>query len=141
MFGIFAIVAASLFAGVAIYVSVVEHPARMTLPDAAALQQWQESYPRAALMQGSLALIGFVLGILEWMVTGRIEWLFGALLLVANWPVTYFWIMPTNRALQAREPETPGVNVRSDLEKWAQLHLIRTGLGSLAALVFIWAAM
>ena len=141
MFGVIAIAVAALFAGAAIYVSVAEHPARMSLPDAGALAQWQESYPRGAAMQASLALIGFALGVLEWLVTGRLVWLLGALVLVANWPVTFMWIMPTNRVLKAFSPNDAGLDVRRDLEKWGRLHLIRTALGSLATLIFIWAAM
>ena len=46
-----AIVATALFAGAAVYVNVAEQPARLALPDAPMLAQWQASYPRAASMQ------------------------------------------------------------------------------------------
>jgi len=138
MFGDFALVAAAMFAGAALYISVAEHPARMDLDDTPALAQWQMSYPRAALMQASLALIGSVLGVLEWLVTGNALWLLGALVLFANWPYTFIRIMPTNRALQAIVADQAGPASRALLEQWGRQHVVRTLLGLLSAGIFLW---
>ncbi len=46
-----AIMATSLFCGAAIYVSLVEQPARMQVPLREAARQFGKSYPRAALLQ------------------------------------------------------------------------------------------
>jgi len=59
-----ALIAATLFAGAALYVSVAEHPARLQLDDRAALTQWKPAYARGAVMQASLAIAGFLLGAL-----------------------------------------------------------------------------
>jgi hypothetical protein len=61
--GHLALVAAALFASAAFYVNFTEQPARLALDDRAALLQWQRSYERAALMQASLAMVGFFLGL------------------------------------------------------------------------------
>ena len=73
----------------------------MQLDDAAALAQWKPAYARGAAMQASLAIVGFLLGLLAWWQSGRWLWLIGALVLVANWPYTLIGIMPTNNTLKA----------------------------------------
>jgi hypothetical protein len=54
-----ALLCAALFAGASIYVSVVEHPARMSAGLGVALAQFRPSYRRAAVMQSALAIVGF----------------------------------------------------------------------------------
>ena len=60
--GLLALVSAAAFAGAAIFVNVAEQPARLALDDKAALLEWQQSYNRAAPMQGGLALVTSLLG-------------------------------------------------------------------------------
>jgi hypothetical protein len=70
--GMLALTVAALFAGAAFYVSFAEHPARSVLDDAAQLAQWKPAYERGALMQASLAAIGFLLGVAAWWRTGEL---------------------------------------------------------------------
>ena len=72
VFGMLALTVAALFAGAALYVSFVEHPARAELDDRAQLEQWKPAYARGAVMQASLALIGFVLGTIGVVVVARL---------------------------------------------------------------------
>ena len=48
---IVATVAAGLFAGAALYVTLVEHPARVAADTAFAVREFAHSYPRAARMR------------------------------------------------------------------------------------------
>jgi len=139
--GQLALMVAALFAGAALYVSVAEQPARLTLDDRALLTEWKPSYSRGAAMQAPLALIGFLLGLLAWWQTGEWSWLLGAALLVANWPYTLLVIMPTNRKLMAAEAASAGPESRRLIKKWGALHAGRTALGLAATLIFLWASM
>jgi uncharacterized membrane protein len=139
--GELAIASAALFAGAAVYVSFAEHPARQNLAPPAALTEWKPAYKRGAVMQASLALIGFVLGLIAWWQTGAWLWLLGAIVLVANWPWTLFVIKPVNDALLATEPASAGPSTRALIVKWGKLHAVRTALGALATLAFLWACM
>ena len=139
--GQLALIVAAVFAGAALFVNVAEHPARRQLDDRAVLIEWKASYDRAAVMQASLAIVGFLLGLLAWWQTGRWPWLAGALVLVANWPYTLLCIMPTNRALKAVDPARAGPETRALTEQWNRLHAGRTALGFAATLIFLWASV
>ncbi len=141
MFGPFALAVASIFTGAAIYISFAEQPARLGLDDRALLTEWKPAYDRGYLMQATLAIIGGVLGILEWMVTGRVEWLLGALALLANWPYTLMVIMPTNKTLYETPIDQAGPQTRALIEKWGQLHARRAALGAISAGLYLWASI
>ena len=132
---------AALFAGAALYINVVEHPARMGLETRLAAMQWAPSYKRARWLQAPLAIVGFLLGIIAWWQTGAWLWLLGALVLIANWPYTMLGIMPTNKKLMALDPASAGPDSRRLIEKWARLHAVRTALGFAATLIFVWALL
>ena len=59
-----ALVFATLFAGAALYITFVEHPARLGLADRPLLAQWQPSYKRAFPIQSGLAFAGGVAGLI-----------------------------------------------------------------------------
>jgi Domain of unknown function (DUF1772) len=109
----------------------------LTLDDRALLAQWKPAYKRGFAMQATLVVVGFVLGIVAWGLTGRLAFLLGALALIANLPWTLFGIMPTNKALMAQPLEEAGSQSRTLLVKWNRLHAVRTVLGFLAVLAFL----
>ena len=130
---------AALFAGAAVYINVVEHPARMALGPATALAQWAPSYQRATLMQAPLALIGATAGVVAWATGGHMVWLIGALLLGAVIPITLLVILPTNKRLQALPPAAADAGTRHTIKTWARLHLVRDAAGLLATAAYLWA--
>jgi hypothetical protein len=134
-----AVLATTVFAGAAIYINLVEHPARMGCSTELAATQWAPSYKRATLMQAPLAVIGSLSGIAAWWLGSGVPWLIAALLILAVVPFTLIIIEPTtNKQLLA-----PGRDLRSDethelLVRWGWLHAIRSVLGLAASVIFIW---
>jgi hypothetical protein len=139
--GQLALISAALFAGAAVYINIAEQPARLALDDRSLLIEWKPAYKRGAAMQAPLAIAGFLLGFAAWWQSGDLTWIFGALLMIANWPVTFFAIMPTNNKLMAMDPQMAGPQSRAMIQNWGSLHTIRTALGFAATLVFLWATM
>src|ERR687893_537501 len=116
LIGLAALVVAALFTGAAVYINVAEQPARLGLDDRALLTQWKPAYKRGLTMQASLAVIGFILGMIAWFQLGEWQWIAGALLLVANWPYTMFGVMPTNNRLMATDPASAGADNPTPVE-------------------------
>jgi len=139
--GLLALMIAAAFAGAAIYINVAEHPARLGLSVEPLLTQWKPSYTRGFAMQASLAVLGGIAGALAWWETRDNLWLVGAVVLVANWPYTLLVIMPTNLRLMATAPKAADAATRSLLERWGRLHAVRSGLGAIATLLFLVAAL
>jgi hypothetical protein len=137
--GHLALITAAIFTGAAFYVNFAEQPARLSLDDRSLLAEWKPAYKRGYSMQAPLAIVGLLLGLLSWWLTGRLAFVAGALLMLANWPWTIFVIMPTNKTLMATELAEAGPLTRALLVKWNKLHAVRTGLGGLAVVAFLWA--
>jgi Anthrone oxygenase len=137
--GLFALTVAALFTGAASYVNFAEQPARLELKDRHLLAEWKKSYPLGFAMQATLALIGFILGAIAWWQTGKLAFLAGALLILANWPWTLIAIMPTNKALMATDLGNAGPETRALIVKWGGLHAVRTALGALSVISFLFA--
>jgi hypothetical protein len=135
------LIAAALFAGAAVYINVAEQPARLDLGDGALLTEWKSAYERGFAMQAPLVLVGFLLGLLAWWQTKDWRWPLGAVVLAANRPYTFFAIMPTNSQLRAINSASAGSTSRMLVENWGRLHAVRSALGFVATLVFLWASM
>jgi hypothetical protein len=136
-----ALVLATAFASAAIYVSTVEHVARMRLPIAAALTQWQPAYKRGAVMQAGLAALGSLAAFGAGYLSGDWRWWFSGAVLLANWPYTLMVIKPVNDRLLETAPESADETTRALLQRWGSLHATRTLLGSVAALIMIWTVL
>ncbi|MGH6934649.1 MAG: DUF1772 domain-containing protein [Methylocella sp.] len=139
--GQLALIAAALFTGAAVYVSVAEHPARLALDDRAALAEWKAAYHRGFAMQGPLAIIGFSFGLMAASAEMDWRWFAGAFMLIANWPFTLIAILPTNKLLMDTPPQNAGPKSRALIRHWGRLHAVRCGLGATATVLFLWASI
>jgi hypothetical protein len=131
-----ATLACGLFAGAALYITLVEHPARLRSGTPAAVAEFRETYPRAAAMQAPLAVAGGVLALVAWLAGESIAWLVAGLLLVWVAPFTVIVIAPTTHRLQDTTLPHDSLEAASLLRRWGSLHLARTAT-SLAAFVLM----
>ena len=125
--------AAALFAGGALYVSLVEHPARILTGPPMAVAQFRTSYPRGAWLQGGLAALGTLAAVGAWLAGARIAWLGAGALLGLVVPYTLVVILPTNKRLMDRALAPDSPEARALLRRWTALHAVRTVLGLAAA--------
>lgn len=136
-FQLIATLCAAIFAGAALYINLVEHPARMSLGPAAALAEWRPAYRRATLMQAPLAIIGLLASSSAWFSGESIAWLIGGLLLGAVVPFTLLVAFPTNRRLLDPLTERDLTTAVALLTRWNRLHAVRSVLSLAALLVFL----
>ena len=129
---IVATVCAGLFAGAAIYITAVEHPARLACGTALALREFAPSYRRATVMQASLGVVGLLAAVGAWWRAGHGGLLIGGLLLGAVVPFTLVGILPTNRRLLAPNLDPESAEAAALLVRWGRLHAVRSVLGGLA---------
>ena len=94
-----AILSTTFFTGAAIYINLVEHPARMQCGTGLAATEFGPSYRRAAAMQATLALIAAFAGFGAWLTGAPRAWFSGAVLIFGVVPFTLLAIMPTNKKL------------------------------------------
>jgi hypothetical protein len=132
--------ATGLFTGAALYVSLVEHPARMQCGALLAATEFGPSYKRGAALQATLAVVGTVAGIVPGLAHGSTAWLTGSLLLFLVVPFTLIVIFPTNHQLLDPALDKTSAEAWALLVRWGRLHEVRTVLGLGAFIVFVLAA-
>lgn len=128
----------AIFAGAALYINLVEHPARRSRDTSAAVIEWASSYKRATFMQAPLAVIGFIAGTAVWLFGAGLGWLVAAALIGVVIPFTFIGIMPTNHKLFTANRNVGSAETIVLLEKWGRLHAVRTILSILATLLMLW---
>src|SRR3989441_8779379 len=116
----------AIFAGAAIYINAVEHPARLSCGTSAALAEWAPSYTRATIMQASLAVSGFGFSIAAWLAGAASRYLVAGVILGLVVPFTLIIIRPTNTRLLALDPKRDLALAATLLARWNRLHLVRS---------------
>lgn len=135
-----ALLSGALFTGGALYVSLVEQPARMSLEAAAAVEQFRFSYRRGAPWQATTAIICALSGVLASVMRASWAWAGGGLLVGLAVPLTLIVILPTNKRLVGSNVSGDGER-RELLMRWARLHWIRSALGTVGLIVLVRAAL
>ena len=127
----------SLFAGAAVYITLVEHPARMECGREVAATEFPPSYRRGAMMQAPLAILGFLFSVAAWAQGASPWWPVGGALLLAVVPFTLVVIMPVNRRLLDPMLDKQSAEAAHLLSRWGQLHAVRSVLSVLAFFVLL----
>ena len=131
-----ALLCAGLFAGAAVYITLVEHPARIECGPAVALAEFRPSYRRAAAMQASLAAVGLLAAVGAWALGPGVPVLAAGLLLGAVIPFTLLVVLPTNKRLLDPALDPHSAEAASLLARWGRLHAVRS-VASVVAFVLL----
>jgi Domain of unknown function (DUF1772) len=134
---ILAILCCGIFAGAAVYVNLVEQPARLSCGVTLAVTEWRPSYKRGTALQAPLASLGSLLACLSWWLNKNPTWLIGGVILFAVIPFTFLAIFPTNKKLESEELDLSSSQAGHLLRLWGRLHAVRSGLGFLAFLILL----
>ena len=132
-----ATLSSALFTGAAVYINLVEHPARMQTGIRPALAEFAPSYKKATVMQVSLAVAGLLSSSVAWKSGYDRRWLIGGGLLASVIPFTALAILPTNKKLL--DPETANDSDLAEklLGRWEKLHAVRSILSLASLLTFL----
>jgi Domain of unknown function (DUF1772) len=132
-----AVLSATSFAAIALYISIGEHPARMECGPELASFVFGPSYRRAARIQVTLALAATLSGAALSYLQRDLGWLVGTVLIFVVIPVTLIAILPTNRRLLDPDLDRTSPHTYELLRTWARLHGVRTLLSVAAAVLFL----
>jgi len=126
------------FAGAAIYISAVEHPARLECGTLLALREFVPSYRRATVMQATLAALGLLASIAAWLAGATFWWMVAGALLGAVIPFTLIVILPTNKQLLNPVLDRKSAEAGQLLARWGVLHGVRSVLSCSALFLFLY---
>jgi len=133
-----AVLACGLFAGAAVYISLVEHPARMECGVEIAATEFPFGYRRASIMQATLAAVGLLSSIAAWLAGATFWWVVAGVLLGSVIPFTLIVILPTNKQLLSPTLDRRSAKTSQLLARWGALHAVRSVLGGLALFLFLY---
>jgi hypothetical protein len=136
-----AVLACGLFVGAAIYVSLVEHPARMECGVELAATEFPPSYRRGTILQATLAALGLLASVAAWLAGATFRWLVGGVMLGAVIPFTLLVILPTNKQLLSPTLDKRSAQAGQLLARWGKLHAVRSVLSAVALLLFLYLAI
>jgi hypothetical protein len=132
------LLACALFTGAAVYVNLVEHPARMECGVELAATEFPPSYRRGTIMQATLAALGLLASVAAWLTGATFWWLVSGIMLGAVIPFTLFVILPTNKLLLSPTLDKRSAQTGQLLARWGMLHAVRSALSALALLLLLY---
>jgi hypothetical protein len=137
--GLFAFGVASAFLGAAVYVNIVEQPARLALGPHAMIREWAPSNRRGSILLATLSVIASILALVHYGRTGDARWILGGLVILASWPYAIFIMVPVNIWLCTLPPNKARTAIRELMRDWGLLEWGQTAIGLGACCLFAWA--
>ena len=135
-----AVLSCGLFTGAAVYVNLVEHPARMKCGVELAATEFPPSYRRGTILQVTLAAVCLLSSIAAWLAGATLWWLVAGVLQVSVIPFTLIVILPTNKRLLSPTLDRRSAKTERLLARWGKLHAVRSVLSALALFLFLYLA-
>ena len=136
-----AVLACALFTGAAIYITLIEHPARMQCGVEIAAAEFAPSYRRATVMQATCAAVGLASSVAAWLAGANFWWLVAGVLLGSVIPFTLIVILPTNKRLLSPALDRRSAEAERLLASWGRMHAVRSVLSGSALLLFLYLAI
>ena len=133
-----AVLACGLFVGAAVYVSLVEHPARMECGVELAATEFPPSYRRGTILQATSAALGLLASVAAWLAGATFWWLVGGVMLGSVIPFTLIVILPSNKQLLNPALDKRSTQAGQLLSRWGRLHAVRSVLSGLALLLLLY---
>jgi hypothetical protein len=133
-----AVLSCALFTGASVYITFIEHPARMQCGVELAATEFVPSYRRATVMQATCADGGLVSSLAAWVTGASFLWLIAGVLLGSVIPFTLIVILPTNKQLLSPTLDRCSAEAERLLTRWGRLHAVRSVLSGLALLLFLY---
>jgi len=134
----FATIAAGFWAGISIYIALVEHPSALRLGVKFATDYFRIMSKRTAPLMMVLAAAGGVAAVYAWYQGGDQGWLIGGTLLLLQFPLTALFIVPSNIRLLKIDVDQARDESLTLHYKWRTMHSVRTLLGCPPFLIFVW---
>ena len=135
------VLSCALFTGASIYITFVEHPARMQCGVELAATEFAPSYRRATVMQATCAAVGLLSSLAVWLAGATVWWGIAGVLLGLVIPFTLIVILPTNKRLLSPALDRGSAEAERLLARWGRLHAVRSVLSGLALLLFLYLAI
>jgi hypothetical protein len=136
-----AVLSCALFTGAAVYITLIEHPARMQCGVEIATTQFAPSYRRATVMQATCAAVGLLASFAAWLDGASFWWVVAGVILGSVIPFTLIVILPTNKQLLSPALARRSAERELLLARWGRLHAVRSVLSGIALLLFLYLAV
>ena len=138
MAALIATIAAGLWAGISLYIAIVEHPSALRVGVQFATEYFRTMSKRTAPLMMILAAIGGVAAIYTWIQGADRLWLIGGSLLLIQFPFTAIFIVPTNIRLLKVDAAESNELAAALHARLSLLDSIRSILGFPPFLIFVW---